>query len=69
MKEEKIIIDIDENGKILAKTEGMTGEMCMDELNNLMKDIADLGNASVKKTDDFYQGRKSVTKEQVKAKK
>jgi len=53
MAEQRIIIEIDENGKIHAKTEGIKGEMCLDELQKLLSEYVDL--LSITKTDEFYQ--------------
>lgn len=53
MAEERILVTIDENGKINASTEGIKGEMCLDELQKLIGDFADLD--SITKTDEFFQ--------------
>ena len=53
MAEQRILITIDENGKINASTEGIKGEKCLDELNILLGDLAELN--SINKTDEFYQ--------------
>lgn len=53
MAEQRIVITIDENGKINASTEGLKGEMCLDELQKLLGELADL--ESISKTDEFYQ--------------
>jgi hypothetical protein len=62
MAEQRIVVTIDENGKINASTEGIKGEMCLDELQKLIGDLADL--ETVTKTDEFYQANelKSQTK-------
>ena len=65
MAEQRIVITIDENGKINAATEGIKGEMCLDELQDLLEEIADL--ESISKTDEFYQ--KTKVKTQIKIKK
>ncbi|WP_413693098.1 DUF2997 domain-containing protein [Pseudoalteromonas sp. KJ10-2] len=52
MAEEKIILLIDEDGTISAKTAGFKGEACIDALDKL------LGSQSptlVKKTDEYMQ--------------
>ena len=52
MAEEKIILLIDEDGTISAKTVGFKGEACIDALDKL------LGSQSptlVKKTDEYMQ--------------
>ncbi|MDR1903714.1 MAG: DUF2997 domain-containing protein [Treponema sp.] len=53
MAEQRIVITLDENGKINAATEGIKGEMCLDELQELLGEIAEL--ESISKTDEFYQ--------------
>ena len=53
MAEHRIVVTIDENGKINASTDGIKGEMCLDDLKSLLEDIADF--ESVKKTDEYYQ--------------
>jgi hypothetical protein len=55
MAEQTITIEIDGNGKIKAETEGIKGEMCLDELQKLLEDFSDL--QSVNKTDEFYQNQ------------
>ena len=55
MAEQTITIEIDENGKIKAETEGIKGEMCLDELQKLLEDFGEL--QSVNKTDEFYQNQ------------
>ena len=40
MKEKKIVIDIDDKGKINAETFGIHGVECLQELDKLLKDIA-----------------------------
>jgi len=56
MAEQTITIEIDESGKIKAATEGIKGEMCLDELQQLIEGFGDL--QSVKKTDEFNQSQK-----------
>jgi len=53
MAEQRIEITIDENGKINAATEGIKGEMCLAELQELLG--AEDNLQSVAKTDEFYQ--------------
>lgn len=60
MAEERIVITIDEDGSIKAKTEGLKGEVCMTELEEILSD--DVMIKSVKKTDEYYQERKIVAK-------
>lgn len=53
MAEQRITITIDENGKIDAATNGIKGEICLTELQELLDDFENL--QSVKKTDEYYQ--------------
>jgi hypothetical protein len=60
MAEQRIVVTIDENGKINASTEGIKGEMCLAELQSLLGELADL--ESVTKTDEYYQANELSTK-------
>ena len=53
MAEQRIVVIIDENGKINAKTDGIKGEVCIEELQKILGEVADL--ESVSKTDEYYQ--------------
>jgi len=53
MPEQRIVVNIDESGKISAETFGFKGEVCVDALEELLGDIADL--ESITKTDEYYQ--------------
>ena len=53
MAEQRIEITIDQNGKISASTEGIKGEMCLTQLQELIGELADL--ESFEKTDEWYQ--------------
>ena len=53
MAEQRIVITIDENGKINASTEGIKGDMCLDELQELLGSFEEI--QSINKTDEFYQ--------------
>jgi hypothetical protein len=53
MAEHRIEITIDQDGKINAETEGIKGGMCLDKLQELLGELADL--ESISKTDEFYQ--------------
>ena len=53
MAEQTIVITIDENGKINAETIGIKGEMCLNELQELLENEGNL--LSVKKTDEYFQ--------------
>ncbi|GHU30661.1 hypothetical protein FACS1894172_04310 [Spirochaetia bacterium] len=66
MAEQRVVVTIDENGKINASTEGIKGEMCLDELQDLLGEIADL--ESISKTDEFYQGNELKTQNTIRRK-
>jgi len=68
MAEQRILVSIDENGKINASTEGIKGDLCLAELQKLLGDLADLD--SITKTDEFYQANelKSYNKIEIKKK-
>jgi hypothetical protein len=53
MPEQRIVVTIDDSGKISAETAGIKGEVCVDELQKLLGEIADL--ESLSKTDEYYQ--------------
>ncbi len=67
MAEQTITITIDENGKIKAETIGIKGEMCLDELQELLENEGDL--LSVKKTDEYYQQQTVKIKNKIQNKK
>lgn len=67
MAEQTITITIDENGKINAETSGIKGEMCIDELQELLEKESDL--LSVKKTDEYYQQQTVKIQNKIKNKK
>lgn len=64
MAEQRITITIDENGKINASTDGIKGEMCLTELQELLDDLESL--QSVKKTDEYYQSEVVKSKNVIK---
>ncbi|TVP12290.1 DUF2997 domain-containing protein [Shewanella sp. KCT] len=53
MPEQKIVLTIDEDSAITAKTSGFKGESCLEALDKLM-DLEGLV-CSVKKTDEYNQ--------------
>lgn len=53
MKEEKIIITINEDGSLELKSVGIKGEACMGEIEALLSEDMDI--KSDKKTDEYYQ--------------
>jgi len=64
MAEQTIIITIDDNGKIKAETNGIKGEMCLDELQELLDQEDNL--LEVEKTDEYFQTQKNVVQGQLK---
>jgi hypothetical protein len=66
MAEQTITITIDENGKIKAETEGIKGEVCLDELQKILENLGDL--QSLDKTDEFYQNQKNTINNSIKNK-
>lgn len=67
MAEQRIVITIDENGKINASTEGLKGEMCLDELQELLGSFEEL--QSINKTDEFYQANDLKSQNKIQNKK
>lgn len=52
MKEQKIIISIDEDGKIIADAEGFKGSFCVSEIEELLKEVAKIDK--IDKKPDYY---------------
>ena len=67
MAEQRIVITIDENGKINASTEGIKGEICLDELQELLGSFEEL--QSINKTDEFYQTNELKSQNKIQNKK
>lgn len=53
MKEQRINITINEDGSLDLKTDGIKGEACLSEVEELLDEFADI--KEVKKTDEYYQ--------------
>ena len=53
MKEQRINITINEDGSLDLKTDGIKGESCLSEVEELLDELADI--KEVKKTDEYYQ--------------
>lgn len=64
MNEEKIILEINSDGSINAKTQGFKGEVCLTQLEEILGE--QLHFAQVKKTDEYYQQDQIKTNETVK---
>ena len=55
MPEQKVIITIDEQGQINAKTEGFKGESCIAAVVELLGEHININN--IKKTDEYHQAQ------------
>lgn len=53
MKEERITITIDAEGKMRAKTSGLKGETCIEELEALLSELAELDD--VEHTREYHE--------------
>ena len=49
---EEISIEIDENGEIFIETHGIKGPVCIDQVENLLKDLAIV--SEINKSDEYY---------------
>ena len=69
MKEQRIVITIDADGKMSAKTYGLKGETCVQELELLLSELAELDD--IIHTREYYEkepvaGQKPSMKQQMK---
>ena len=46
MREQRITVTIDAEGKMSAKTDGLKGETCIEELEVLLAELAELDNVT-----------------------
>lgn len=53
MKEQRINITINEDGSLDLKTDGIKGEACLSEVEEILDELADI--KEVKKTNEYYQ--------------
>ena len=53
MKQQRINITINEDGSLDLKTDGIKGEACLSEVEEILSELADI--KEVKKTDEYYQ--------------
>ena len=58
--EQRITIEIDNDGKIKAKTNGFSGDTCLEELQELLE--MEESPSIVNLTDDYYQKRTQTSK-------
>ena len=65
MAEQRITVTIDEDGKLSASTEGIKGEVCLKELENLLSSVAEV--SSLSKKDEYYQKTEVSVNNQLKA--
>jgi len=64
MQEFNINIEIDEDGNINAETKGMKGEVCIDELENILKGLE--GEQIYKNKPEFYSKNNIINKNNLK---
>ena len=55
MKEERITVIIDAEGKMSAKTSGLKGEACIEELFALMEEIAEISEDQIEHTREYRE--------------
>lgn len=68
MPEQKIVLTIDDEGAITAKTSGFKGESCLEALTELLE--LDGVVSDIKKTDEYHQQqpRKNISLQTIKGK-
>ena len=59
MKEQRITVTIDAEGKMSAKTDGLKGETCIEELEALLSELVELDD--VKHTREYKEKDSRVT--------
>lgn len=59
MQEYNVIIEIDEDGNIQAETKGMKGDICISELDEILKGLD--GELKFKNKPEFYQKNEKQT--------
>lgn len=68
MKEQRITIEIDRNGRITADAEGFSGDACLKELERLLEGLSP-GNLTVDRKADPSVARVATTRNQTMGKK
>jgi hypothetical protein len=68
MKEQRITIEIDPEGRITADADGFTGDVCLKDLERLLEGLAP-GIANVNRKPDVGTARVTTTRTQVVGKK
>ena len=66
MQEYNVMIKIDEDGNIKAETKGMKGNVCVGELDEILKGLD--GEQDFKNKPEFYQAVKNKSTMSVKTK-
>lgn len=51
MKEQKIVVEIDRDGRITADAEGFTGDACLKDLETLLEGLGSLPESTTRKPD------------------
>ncbi len=60
-QEEKIIVEIDNEGELKVEVKGILGPSCVDEISRLLEEIAEIQDIS--KTDEYYIESKVLERE------
>ena len=68
MKEQRITIEIDHEGRIIADAEGFTGDACIKDLERLLEGLSP-GTATVARKPDAGTARVTTTRTQCVGKK
>jgi len=66
MQEYNVVIEIDEDGNIKAETKGMKGDICVSELDEILKGLD--GEESFKNKPEFYQKESQKNKNSIRIK-
>lgn len=53
MQEQRITVTINEDGSLNVKTDGIKGDACLSEVEEILNELADI--KEVKRTDEYYQ--------------
>lgn len=63
MKEQRITVEIDREGRIVADAEGFSGDACLRELERLLEGVSP-GAATIERKPDAGAGRVATTRTQ-----
>lgn len=61
MNEEKINIEIDENGEVFVETDGIKGPACIKEVEKLLNELAFISDTN--KSDEYYMDNSTQIKQ------